>query len=288
MDIRSHMLRNATKAVLSVAANTNTTVAERPRKSAVKGLPGFDGRHGMEIPVGEVNGSLRWLDVRSAPHVMVVGSTGMGKSVWINCLIGSLLRNSPDAVHLYLVDPLRVELSPFKAYPHVKGFATSVAEAAELLDKITAESERRYELFEKAGVRTLDDYNAKTGAGLPYLVLVLDEFAQLTGQKASTIKQKKEAAKSFEENMVTLAETARKSGIHLVAATQNPTAQIINSRMKTNFPAVVSFKLDSNAAKLVLKVPDAATLPGKGWLEYRGPGAECYRAKGIFAQLEVL
>lgn len=288
--LRARAMKSAVSAIKHYKATeeqVTQSIMKVEEQSLVMGLENVNyvGREMLEVPVGLCNGTMKWVDIRKAPHIMVTGATGMGKSVWINSLLGTLIRNDPSQVHIYLVDPLRVELSPFKKLPHVKGFATNVQEAAELINKLTEESNQRYELFERAGARTLEEYNETTGRKLPYIIAVLDEFAQLTGQKQSKVKEKKEAANSFEEDMVTLAETARKSGIHLIAATQNPTAQIINSRMKTNFPTKITFKLDATAAQLVLKIKEAATLNKPGELEYRGPGAEAYRAQGLYVTI---
>ena len=234
-----------------------------------------DDDDGYMIPLGMLGANWKFLDIRKAPHVLITGATGMGKSVFLTNIMERLTQTED---HIYMVDPLRVEFAGFKCYSNVKKIATNVFQARYMLKKIVAENDRRYEIMEKELVKHISELKEPP----PYIFVIIDEFAQLIGQKKDIDKDIKQAAAEFENSMVSLAATSRKAGIHLIAATQNPIAEVVTALLRTNFPVKITFKVDPTTASSVLKIREAATLPGPGWMEYRGNGLESFRVKSPY------
>lgn len=244
----------------------------------------WSGRSAFEIPVGTLpGGETKWLDIRKAPHVLVAGTTGSGKSVWMNTFLCSLLgRAGTSDIRLHLVDPKKVELSQYADHPYTKNYTEDVDGALSILAELRALSEERFGRLKKYGCKNMEELRKKTGIEFPYHVLVVDELADIMMLKSFPDKVTKDKAKEFEALSCMLAAKARASGIHLVYATQNPTAQIVTSLLKTNLPTQVLFRLDANAARLVLKAPEAAGLRGQGHLLYRGSDGSSCVAQGLY------
>ena len=196
-------------------------------------------------------------DLAKMPHIMIAGTTGSGKSVAINSLIVSLLyRNTPQDVKFILVDPKHVELTPYNGIPHLlTPTITEPEKAVNALKWAVAEMERRYKLVAEAGKRNIDEYNSKTELPMPYIVIVVDELANLMAVAKADV----EAA------IVRLASLARAVGIHLVLATQRPSTEVITGLIKANVSSRAAFKLPSQVdSRTILDSAGAEKLMGNG------------------------
>ena len=201
-------------------------------------------------------------DIAKLPHMLIAGTTGSGKSVCMNTLIVSLLyKAKPDEVRLIMVDPKMVELGVYNGIPQLLiPVVTDPKKAAGALQWTVTEMMRRYRLMSEEGVRDLDSYNkAITGdlerQKLPQIVVVIDELADLMLV----------AAKEVEESICRIAQMGRASGIHLVIATQRPSADVITGLMKANIPSRIAFAVSSAMeSRIILDTPGAEKLVGKG------------------------
>jgi DNA segregation ATPase FtsK/SpoIIIE, S-DNA-T family len=179
-------------------------------------------------------------------HLLIAGATGSGKSVFINLIIISLLLNvSPNELDLYLIDPKMVEFSQFKGFPQVKQIETNMKNANNLVYSLVNEMEKRYKKLKDAGVKNIEGYNKKFDVKLPYIVCVIDEYADLMAVKPEV-----------EENVVRLGQKARAAGIHLIISTQKPLNDVVTSLLKSNLPSAISFRLKTSS--------DYRTVFGKG------------------------
>ncbi|MBV9232601.1 MAG: hypothetical protein JO030_01050, partial [Candidatus Eremiobacteraeota bacterium] len=173
-------------------------------------------------------------DLSKMPHVLVAGATGAGKSVCLNTIIASLLVTAtPDQVQMLMIDPKRVELTVFNGIPHlIKEVISDPRLAAGALFEMTKEMESRYERFAKAGVRKIEEYNAKyPEQHLPYAVIIIDELADLMLVAPAKV----------ETTIMRLAQLGRATGIHLVVATQRPSVDVITGLIKANVPSRIAF-----------------------------------------------
>ena len=228
-------------------------------------------------------------DLAKMPHCLVAGTTGSGKSVAINAMILSLLyKATPDAVRLLLIDPKMLELSIYEGIPHLLApVVTNMSEAAHGLNWCVAEMERRYRLMAKMGVRNVAGFNDKIATAkakglpiahpfslqpdepeplehLPYIVVVIDELADLMMQ----------VGKKVEELIARLAQKARAAGIHLILATQRPSVDVITGLIKANIPTRISFQVSSKIdSRTVLDQQGAEALLGMGDMLYLAPGS---------------
>lgn len=214
------------------------------------------------VPIGQdAKGNNVYGDLAKMPHMLVAGTTGSGKSVFLNGIITSLLmRNTPDDLQLFLIDPKMVEFKRFSKLHYVK-YVTDTQKAITLLSKLCKEMDRRYAVMANAGSRDIDDYNRRNPADrLPKLVLVIDEMADMM---ESTFK------KSVESNIVRLAQKARACGIHMVLATQRPTVKVISGQIKANIPTRVCLSVMSRTdSMVVLDQIGAENLQGHGDMLY--------------------
>lgn len=218
----------------------------------------------------EINGSNVIFDLITAPHLLIAGATGAGKSVCVNSLIASIIfSKSPDDVKLVLIDPKVVELKLFNDIPHLlTPVITNVSRALEALRWCLDEMERRYVLLDNFLVRDINAYNKKIleenldEVPLPYLVIIIDEFADLILS----------ARKDLENLISRLAAMARAVGMHLVLATQRPSVDVITGVIKANFPSRISFMVASSMdSRIILGVSGAEKLLGKGDMLYVSP-----------------
>ena len=215
---------------------------------------------GLPIALGQdTGGEPVSLDLATLPHLLIAGSTGSGKSVCINSLIASLLlTQGPDKLRMLMIDPKRVELTPFNGLPHlVKPVIVDTDEVSGGLKGLMREMFRRYRMMEDAGSRNIVAYNkkAKNDEQLPYLVLVVDELADLMMSASGDV----------EHNLVRLAQLGRATGIHLVLATQRPSVQVVTGLLKANIPGRVAFAVASNVdSRVILDTVGAEKLLGQG------------------------
>jgi S-DNA-T family DNA segregation ATPase FtsK/SpoIIIE len=212
------------------------------------------------LPVGlgkDISGRAVFFDLAEMPHLLVAGTTGAGKSVMLNGLLTSLLLTTdPRQVKMVLVDPKRVELSQFGRIPHlITPVVTDVKKAANALTWAVAEMERRYEVLERHGVRSLDGYNYRAEKQMPYIVVVIDELADLMMTSAAKV----------EDAVIRLAQKARAVGIHLVVATQRPSVDVITGMIKANVPSRIAFAVSSQVdSRVILDTVGAEALLGRG------------------------
>jgi len=201
-------------------------------------------------------------DLGKMPHLLVAGATGSGKSVCLNTIIASLLCSAtPKQVQLLMIDPKRVELIVYNGIPHlVTDVVTDPRMAAGALFDMTKKMDERYERFAKAGVRKIEEYNAKyPEEPLPYVVIVIDELADLMLVAPAKV----------ETTICRLAQLARATGIHLVVATQRPSVDVITGIIKANIPSRISFAVSSQVdSRTILDMPGAERLLGRGDMLY--------------------
>jgi S-DNA-T family DNA segregation ATPase FtsK/SpoIIIE len=231
------------------------------------------------LPVGlgkDISGRAVFFDLSEMPHLLVAGTTGSGKSVMLNGLLTSLLLTTdPRQVKMVLIDPKRVELSQFGRVPHlITPVVTDVKKAANALAWAVAEMERRYEVLEKIGVRSVEGYNDRAETQMPYVVVVIDELADLMMQAGAKV----------EDAIIRLAQKARAVGIHIVVATQRPSVDVITGMIKANVPSRIAFAVSSQVdSRVILDSPGAEGLLGMGDMLYKPvSAARPSRVQGAF------
>ncbi len=242
------------------------------------------GRRGSPLTAAvgrDVAGDPVVVDLTRLPHLLIAGATGSGKSVCINALICSLLmNNAPEAVRLLMVDPKLVELPIYNGIPHLLGpVITDPGQVTAALSWLMLQMDERYRTFADLGVRNIVEYNRKQGrsrsaAPLPYIVLVIDELADLMMTSAYEI----------ERQICRLAQMSRATGIHLVLATQRPSVDVITGLIKANFPARIAFAVTSLIdSRVILDMPGAEKLLGRGDMLFMQPeSAKLARIQGCF------
>ena len=225
----------------------------------------------LMVPLGKsIMGDIGVCEINKMPHLLVAGTTGSGKSVCINGIICSILmRARPDEVKLVMVDPKVVELSVYNGVPHLMcPVVSDPKKAAVALSKMVAEMERRYETFSETQTKNIETYNAYidkwneehkadgvTKARLPYIVVIIDELADLMMV----------AAKEVEDSILRITQKARAAGIHLIVATQRPSTDVITGLIKANIPSRISFAVGSGIdSRTILDQTGAEKLLGKG------------------------
>jgi DNA segregation ATPase FtsK/SpoIIIE, S-DNA-T family len=237
----------------------------------------------LTLPLGkDLIGRIRAADLTQMPHLLIAGSTGTGKSVFINSLLmGMLYKSTPDELKLVLVDPKRLELGLYADIPHLyTPVVTDAKVAANVLRNATREMERRLKLLAQRSVRNIEQYNRTFEKGqslslfenaeeeehrpLPYLVIVIDELADLMMVDTNGV----------EESITRLAQMARAVGIHLILATQRPSVDVITGLIKANFPARISFRVASKVdSRTILDTNGSESLLGKGDMLYLPAGS---------------
>ena len=235
----------------------------------------------------DIMGRVQTADISKMPHLLVAGSTGSGKSVCINSFIASILmRYRPDEVKLMMVDPKKVELSNYNGVPHLLcPVVTDPKKASLALQRIVSEMERRYNEFERVGVKNIagyNDYVDKCNNNNPqanmthmgYIVVIIDELADLMLV----------AAKEVEDSIMRITQMARAAGIHLIVATQRPSTDVITGVVKANIPSRISFAVSSQIdSRTILDCTGAEKLLGKGDMLYLPMGENSpIRIQGCF------
>ncbi len=229
----------------------------------------------------DIGGSSIVGNIARLPHVLIAGTTGSGKSVCTNSLIVSILyKSTPDEVRFIMVDPKMVELAPYNGIPHLLiPVVTDPKKAAGALQWAVFEMMKRYKMFSEKGVKDLAGYNALSETDedvkkLPIVVVVIDELADLMLV----------AAKEVEESICRVAQMGRASGMHLVVATQRPSADVITGLMKANIPSRIAFAVASSMeSRIILDTPGAEKLVGKGDMLYSPLGdSKPTRVQGCF------
>jgi DNA segregation ATPase FtsK/SpoIIIE, S-DNA-T family len=232
--------------------------------------------HKIPICIGkDISGNIEVIDLSKTPHLLVAGTTGSGKSVFINTLLASLLyKFSPNQLKLILIDPKMLELSVYNDIAHLlTPVVTEPKKAIIALKWVCKEMERRYSLMNEEGTRSLEGFNQKASETLPYIVVFIDEMADLMMT----------AGKEVEHYVQRLAQMARACGIHLVMATQRPSVDIITGSIKANFPSRVSFQVASKYdSRTVLGEVGAEQLLGNGDMLMTKNGSSLIRYQSAF------
>ncbi|MCR9143329.1 MAG: DNA translocase FtsK 4TM domain-containing protein [bacterium] len=228
-----------------------------------------------------IAGEKQYVDLARLPHLLIAGSTGSGKSVYMNAIIASLLyTRSPEDVRFIMIDPKMVELKLFEGIPHlIMPVITDVRQASKALTWVINEMERRYEILSHQKCRDIRSYNDRVAADtslpgleasgnkrekMPYLVVFIDELSDLMMV----------AAKDVEDSIIRLTQKARAVGIHVVMATQRPSVDVITALIKANCPARIAFHVAQKTdSRTILDMNGAETLLGKGDMLYRSPSS---------------
>ncbi len=221
----------------------------------------------LTIALGkDISGKPRYMDLQTAPHLMIAGTTGSGKSVLLNAAITSLLyRATPYELKLIMIDPKMLELSIYEDIPHLlHPVVTESKKAVAALRWLVEEMDSRYSMLSEEGVRDIDSYNKKLETleieekqlrWLPYIVVIIDELADLMMVSPADVK----------DSIIRLAQKARAAGIHIIVSTQRPSADVVAGLIKANFPARISFLVSSKVdSRIILDTGGAETLLGKG------------------------
>ena len=215
-------------------------------------------RGGVPISLGKgTGGEPVTEDLLSLLHLLIAGATGSGKSVCVNAIITSvLMANPPDRLRMIMVDPKRVELTPFNGLPHLlKPVIVDTEKVLPMLGGLMKELFRRYKLMEEQGVRNIEGYNKKAKEQIPYILLVVDELADLMMS----------ARFEVEQSLVRLAQLGRATGIHLILCTQRPSVNVVTGLLKANIAARVAFAVSSQVdSRVILDGAGAEKLLGKG------------------------
>ena len=253
---------------------------ENREQVTIKELLGSDNfkkaSHKIPVCIGkDISGNIEVIDLSKSPHLLVAGTTGSGKSVFINTLLASILyKFSPKELRLILIDPKMLELSVYNDIAHLlTPVVTEPKKAIIALKWVCKEMERRYSLMNEENTRSLEGYNQKSIEKLPYIIVFIDEMADLMMT----------AGKEVEHYVQRLAQMARACGIHLVMATQRPSVDIITGSIKANFPSRISFQVASKYdSRTVLGEMGAEQLLGNGDMLMSKNGANLIRYQSAF------
>ena len=230
----------------------------------------------------DIGGSPMFMDLKKAPHLMIAGTTGSGKSVFLHSIITSMLyKGTPQDLRFIMIDPKMLELSGYEDIPHLlHPVVTDPKKSAAALKWAVKEMEMRYKLLSDIGVRDIDSYNSKiqsnndfdaTSDLLPYIVIIIDELADLMFVAPNEIK----------ESITRLSQMARAAGIHLIVASQRPSADVVAGLIKANFPARISFAVSSKTdSRIILDASGAEELLGKGDMLLLQPPNNLIRIQG--------
>jgi DNA segregation ATPase FtsK/SpoIIIE, S-DNA-T family len=232
----------------------------------------------------DIAGNAVWTDLARMPHLLIAGTTGSGKSGCLNALLTSvLLRATPDDVRMILVDPKRIELGYYESIPHLlTPVVSSPKEASAVLQNVVAEMERRYERLSLVRARNLPEANralrARGEATLPYLLVVIDELADLMMISPQAV----------EDAVIRLAQKSRAVGIHLVLATQRPSVDVITGMIKANVPSRIAFAVSSQTdSRVILDTAGAESLLGQGDMLFKPLGtSRLQRVQGAYVTEE--
>ena len=228
----------------------------------------------------DISGKAVYADLTKLPHLLVAGTTGSGKSGCLNCLVSSvLLRSTPEQVRLIMIDPKKVELSHYDRIPHLLvPVVTNMKDAAGVLHNVVKEMEDRYELLELDHARSLAEANktrARRGESpLPYILIVIEELGDLMITSPQEV----------EDYVIRLAQKSRAVGIHLVVATQRPSADVITGMIKANIPSRIAFAVSSQTdSRVILDANGAETLLGMGDMLFKPLGSShLQRVQGAY------
>ena len=244
---------------IELANISRAAIAPRPLFEALQNAPGY-----VPIILGEhLNGAPGIYDLASMPHLLLAGTTGSGKSVLLHGILCSILaRATPATARLILIDPKMLELAAYNSAPHMLSPTITDSQGAlAALQWLVNEMDSRYRIIAAAQARNIEGYNASAAAPLHRIVCVIDEYADLMAS----------AGKDFESAVQRIAQKARAAGIHLILATQRPSADIVTGVIKANFPARAAMRVPSrHDSRTILDASGAESLLGRGDMLYSG------------------
>ncbi len=239
----------------------------------------------IPIPLGvDHKGTNSFLDLVDCPHILLAGSTGSGKSVFESSILSILaLAKKSHELQIYTVDTKQLDLPLFSSLPIIEKSVTELIPYLQLMQRLLIEYERRAKKIQGASLRNIREYNKLVGEdnALPYILLMIDEFADLIGQDQTVRKDKEHEANEYPKAdflLQRLAQIGRATGIHIIAATQRTSVKIINGDIKTNFPCRISLRLPTQADSFtILGTGGAENLLGKGDMLVQEPSSEVIR-----------
>ncbi|MBP5574902.1 MAG: DNA translocase FtsK, partial [Bacilli bacterium] len=245
----------------------NANVTTVSFKDVYEALPDVK-KHPLAVAFGKnIKGDVIYADFDEFPHALVAGTTGSGKSIFVNSIIVSLImRNSPDDLKMVLVDPKKVEMARYKDMPHLLcPIITEAQEAKALMDKLCVEMEDRYKLFAENGCSNIKEYNEDAPSlgleKLPYIMIFFDEYADMVDQ-----------CKEISMPVVSIAQKARACGIHMCIATQRPSTNVVTGVIKANLPTHVALMMASSVDSMtIIGEGGAEKLIGKGDMLVQSP-----------------
>ena len=256
----------------------NKTLEVVPIRKVIESDAMKNAKNKITVPLGlDVAGNPKVADIAKMPHVLIAGQTNSGKSVCVNSWISNILfRASPQEVRMIMVDPKRVELTPYNGIPHL--LTPVIVEPEKVISALkwaVDEMQRRYKTFTEVGAKNIESYNNLSGfQSMPYILIFIDELADIMLFSPSEV----------EDNICRLAQMSRAVGIHLILATQRPSVNVITGLIKANIPTRISFAVTSvTDSRVVLDTPGAEKLLGRGDMLY-GPQdlAKPVRIQGCF------
>ena len=264
----------------------NSRVDAVPMREIIESTQ-FQNGQGCMLALGkDISGRAVVADLLRMPHLLIAGATGSGKSVCLNTVIVSMLyRFTPQQVQMVMVDPKRVELSIFEGIPHLANtnanpeqrIVKDAKTGTLVLKQATEIMNQRFELLSQNRVRNIAEYNAKAETPMPYLVIIVDELAQLM----------QISARSVEGYLQELAQMGRAAGIHLILATQRPSVDVLTGTIKSNFPARIAFAVSAQVdSRTILDRGGAEKLLGRGDMLFSPTDAELRRVQGCLITLE--
>lgn len=229
----------------------------------------------------DVGGRTLVYDISKMPHILIAGTTGSGKSIFIhNIMLSILYRANPQEVKFILVDPKRVEFTHYQGIPHlITPVVTDMDQAPSVFRWAVAQMEKRYKLFEQAKVSNIDAYNERSGIqAMPYIMIVVDELGEIMVKDPNGV----------EKSIIRIAQLARATGIHLVLAVQRPSTNVVTGLIKANIACRVAFNVASQIdSRVIIDQPGAEKLLGKGDMLFVPPDAsKPTRLQGAFVKYE--
>lgn len=251
-----------------------------------KSLLNSDPMKGLKSKLGivlgkDVGGKTLVYDIAKMPHILIAGTTGSGKSIFIHNIILSILyRANPQEVKFIMVDPKRVEFSHYQGIPHlITPVVTDMDVASSVFRWAVAQMDKRYKLFEQAKVSNIDAYNERSGIqAMPYIVIVVDELGEIMIKDPNGV----------EKSIIRIAQLARATGIHLVLAVQRPSTNVVTGLIKANIACRVAFNVASQIdSRVIIDQPGAEKLLGKGDMLFVPPDAsKPTRLQGAFVRYD--
>lgn len=231
---------------------------------------------GLNVCLGkDLNNNNYIIDLCKTPHLLISGTTGSGKSVFINTILVNLLNKyNKKQLEIALIDPKRVELNIYNNLDQITDFADNLRDARSLLFKAVLETEHRYELLEHAGFRNISSYNSNTKVPIPYKLIIIDELADILLQDKKNHKRDSKEP-TLENLIVRIAQIGRAAGVHLIVATQRPSSDVITGLIKANIPSRVALSVSSATdSRVILDIKGAEKLTGNGDMYFKMVGSD--------------